>query len=253
MLDNRKRTKIKNNKIQYWRLELAFYSYTIKYRPGKDNAAADSLSRTFCGSTLLSDLAEIHAALCHPGITRLLHFVRTKNLPFSTDDVRKVCSNCRICAELKPSFYKPIGAQLIKATKPFERITIDFKGPVPSTSHNKYFLVIIDEYSRLPFIFPCSNMNSSTVIACFNKLLGYVGCHSMYTRTTLSPFCLVLLKIFCLNAGSLPANHLLITILSTHKWSGMLVSYGNPYVYPLGQATYVISLLKIHDKLNNVL
>ena len=30
----------------------------------------------------------------------------------------------------------------------------------------------------------------------------------MYTWTTLGPFCLVLLKIFCLNAGSLPANHL---------------------------------------------
>ena len=166
MLDNRKRTKIKNNKIQCWRLELASYSYRIKHRPGKENDAADSLTRAFCGSTLSSNLVKIHAALCHPGVTRLLHFVRTKNLPFSRDDVRKVCSNCRICAELKPSFYKPIETQLIKATKPFERISIDFKGPVPSTPNNKYLLVIIDEYSRFPFIFPCSNMNSSTVIAC---------------------------------------------------------------------------------------
>ena len=118
----------------------------IQYPSGKDNAAADSLTRAFCGSTLSSNLAEIHVALCHPGVTRLLHFVRTTNLPFFT--VRKVCSNCRICVELKPPFYKSIGAQLIKATKPFEKISIDFKGPVPSTSHNKYLLVIIDEYSR---------------------------------------------------------------------------------------------------------
>ena len=137
MLYNRKRTKIKNNKIQCWCLELASYSYTIKYRPGKDNAATDSLTRAFCGSTLLSNLVEIHDALCHPGVTRLLHFVRTKNLPFFTDDVRKVCSNCRICAELKPSFYKPIGTKLIKATKPFERISMDFKGPAPFSSPNK--------------------------------------------------------------------------------------------------------------------
>ena len=80
-------------------LELASYSYTIKYRPGKDNAAAHSLTRAFCCSTLLSNLVEIHAALCHPGVTQLLHFVRTKKLPFSTDDVRKVYSNCRICAD----------------------------------------------------------------------------------------------------------------------------------------------------------
>ena len=172
MLDNRKRTKINNNKIQCWCLELASYSHTIKYRSGKDNAAADSLTWAFCGSTLSSNLVEIHAALCHPGVTRLLHFVRTKNLPFSTDDVRKVCSNCRICAELKPSFYKPIGTKLIKATKLFETISMDFKGPVPSTSPNKYLLAIIDKYFRVPFVFPCSNMNSSTVIACLNKLFS---------------------------------------------------------------------------------
>ena len=82
MLDNRKRTKIKNNKIQCWRLELASYSYNILYRPGKENAVADSLTRGFCSSTSISSLAEIHASLCHPGVTRLLHFVRTKNLPF---------------------------------------------------------------------------------------------------------------------------------------------------------------------------
>ena len=111
MLDNRNCTKIKNNKIQCRRLELASYSYTIKYRFGKDNAAADFLTRAFCGSALSSNLSEIHAAFCHPGVTRLLHFVRTKNLPFSTGEVRKVCSNCRICAELKPSFCKPIGDQ----------------------------------------------------------------------------------------------------------------------------------------------
>ena len=104
MFDSRKRTKIKNNKIQCWRLELASYNYTIVYRPGKDNVAADSLTRTYCGSASGLSLTDIHAALCHPGITRLLHFVRTKNLPFSTDDVRKVCSTCRICAELKPFF-----------------------------------------------------------------------------------------------------------------------------------------------------
>ena len=79
MLDNRKRTKIKNNKIQCWRLELSSYSYTILYRPGKDNAATDSLTRAHCNAISSSNLPEIHDALCHPGVARLLHFVRTKN------------------------------------------------------------------------------------------------------------------------------------------------------------------------------
>ena len=34
MLDSRRRTKIKNDKIQQWRMKLASFSYVVKYRPG---------------------------------------------------------------------------------------------------------------------------------------------------------------------------------------------------------------------------
>ena len=37
MFDSRRRSKIKNNKVQQWRMEFAFYSYKITYRPGKQN------------------------------------------------------------------------------------------------------------------------------------------------------------------------------------------------------------------------
>ena len=50
MLDNRMRTKIKNNKILGWRLELAPFSYSIKYRPGKANIGADPLTRASCSA-----------------------------------------------------------------------------------------------------------------------------------------------------------------------------------------------------------
>ena len=73
MLDSRKRTKIKNNKIQGWRLELASFSYTITYRAGKDNVGPDTLTRGFCASATSTPnkLSEIHDRLCHPGVTRL--------------------------------------------------------------------------------------------------------------------------------------------------------------------------------------
>ena len=109
MLDNRKRTKIKNNKIQGWRLELASFSYTITYRPGVDNVGPDTLTRAFCASVTEtnSNLSKMHNGLCHTGVTCMLHFVRLKNLPYSTEEVKKVCSSCRICAELKPHFHRP--------------------------------------------------------------------------------------------------------------------------------------------------
>ena len=92
MLDNRKLTKIKNNKIQGWRLELASFSYTITYIPGVDNVGPDTLTRTFWASVTEtnSNLSKVHNGLCHPGVTRVLHFVRLKNLPYSTEQVKKV-------------------------------------------------------------------------------------------------------------------------------------------------------------------
>jgi hypothetical protein len=101
MFDSRKRTKIKNNKIQPWRLELGSFSYTVECRPGKDNVAPDSFTRAFSASMFSNNLEEIHIGLFHPGITRMLHFVKSKNLPYSTEEV-----NLRKCvqhAEVAPN------------------------------------------------------------------------------------------------------------------------------------------------------
>ena len=69
MLDNRKRTKIKNNKIELWRIELASFSYDIQYCPGKDNMAPDAFTHAFCASMPATNLVEIHSSLCRPGVT----------------------------------------------------------------------------------------------------------------------------------------------------------------------------------------
>ena len=175
MYDNRRRSKVKNNKILRWRMELSAYDYDIIYRAGKYNAAPDTLSRAHCASMTKHALYDIHSALCHPGVTRLYHFVRTKNLPYSLDEVRRTVAECRVCAEIKPNFIKPPMARLIKATQPFERLSIDFKGPLPSVTKNHYILTIVDEYSRFPFAFPCSNMESKTVIECLSQLFAIFG------------------------------------------------------------------------------
>lgn len=123
-------SKIKNDKILRWRLELAGYKYDIQYCPGKDKLPADALSRSGSDTVeSLSDLEKVHDALCHPGITRLYHFVKSKNLTYSEEDDKKVSLKCRSCCELKPRFFKPPTALLIHALRPFDRISIDFNGP----------------------------------------------------------------------------------------------------------------------------
>ena len=171
MLDSRRRIKIKNSKVQQWRIELASFSYTIKYRPGKQNTGPDTFSRAFCSSIASqSSLEELHNNLCHSGISRMLHFVRAKNLPFLTTDIKRVVNYCPICAEIKPHFHRGVNNTLIKATHPKERLSIDYKGPLASSLSNKYLFIVIDEYSRFPFAFPCKEMTSSVLINCLDKL-----------------------------------------------------------------------------------
>ena len=103
---NSSSSKIKNDKIMRWRVELSSYKYDVVYRPGKENKGADPFSRIQCSAISSNTLKELHNLLCHPGITRMLHFVKTRNLPFSIDDIKKVTSECQVCSELKPQFHK---------------------------------------------------------------------------------------------------------------------------------------------------
>ena len=114
MFDNKKQTKIKNTKILNWRMELASFHYDVKYRPGRLNHAADALTRVkrkksgFVSSLVeTNQLYKLHKELGCPGITRLFHQVKIRNLPYTLKDVESVCKSCDSCSELKPRFYKP--------------------------------------------------------------------------------------------------------------------------------------------------
>ena len=104
----------------------------------------------------------------------MYHFVKARNLPYSMNDVKGLIGSCKVCSEMKPPFHNFDG-NLIKATQPFQQLNIDFIGPLPSNSNNKYILTIIDEYSRFPFAYPCKDMTSGTVIKCFNNLFSLFG------------------------------------------------------------------------------
>ncbi|XP_059838259.1 uncharacterized protein LOC132400840 [Hypanus sabinus] len=175
LFSNQQRGKIKNDKILRWRIELSTYTYDILYRPGRLNEPPDALSRGTCASTQLDQLYALHAQLCHPGVTRFYHFVKARNLPYSLEDIRTMTRDCQICAECKPHFYCPDTAQLVKATRPFERLIVDFKGPLPSTDRNVYFLSVIDEFSRFPFAIPCPDTTATSVIKALRQLFTLFG------------------------------------------------------------------------------
>ena len=173
MFNTRTASKIKNEKIARWKMEHSCFSFDTIYRSGKENAGVDALSRICSAIPNTVELRTLHNELCHPGITRMTHAVWTRNLSYSTDDVKRITKSCKLCSEYR--FFKFKSGTLITATQPFERLNIDFKGPLPSESENLYMLTVIDEYSRLPFAFPCPKLSANSVIQCLCSLFSIFG------------------------------------------------------------------------------
>ena len=88
---------------------------------------------------------------------------------------RKFDNFLPVCCECSPQFHRSENVPLIKATQPFERINIDFKGRLPTNNGNNYFLMVVDEYSRFPFVFPYPDVSTNTVVKCLTSLFSLVG------------------------------------------------------------------------------
>jgi len=136
------KSRIKNEKIARWRLELSNFKYDISYRKGSENILADTMSRAAAMSRFPKRLIDLHHSLAHPGLTRQWEYIQRHKLPFSLEEVRELLKTCRTCLECKPSFYKPPkSSKIIRAMKPFERLGMDIIGPKPvSSSQNRFVL-----------------------------------------------------------------------------------------------------------------
>ena len=117
-------SKIKKDKIEIWRVELACHSFDTTYCPGKENVAPDTLTRVICSVMTPDNSVQLHNSLSYPVITRMAHFVQTKNLPVSIEQIRSVVNSCPICAECKPRFYKPTESHLIKQLNPLRDLML---------------------------------------------------------------------------------------------------------------------------------
>ena len=138
--------------------------------------ALDALFRTCVSIYNPPDLFDIRQKLRHIGISCLSHFVRIRNLPFSTENLKSTGLKCKVCSELKPRFYRKSPETLIRATKHWERIIIDFKGSL--IGKNRFIFLVVDEFNRFPFTSACLNRTSCTV----NHWLGQFFCFFDYPQ-----------------------------------------------------------------------
>lgn len=102
----------------------------------------------------------------------MIHAVRHRKSLFSVEEVKRITYSCRTYAEIKPRFYKSRTCVLIKATQPFERLNLDFQGPLISKTRNQYILPVVDEYSRFSLAFPRSDISATAIIQCLCSLFA---------------------------------------------------------------------------------
>lgn len=146
----------------------------IRYGHRKENVVANAFICVSYAVLNSETLFSLHSVLCFPDIIRLDHFVHSRNLQYLLENIKHVCNNCHICQEIKPRYYKPETARLIKATQPFERLSIDVKEPIHSSKYED-MLTVIDRYSRFPFAFPLKDTTSATIKKCFSNLFSVFG------------------------------------------------------------------------------
>ncbi|GFT95787.1 retrovirus-related Pol polyprotein from transposon TNT 1-94 [Trichonephila clavipes] len=100
-----------------------------------------------------------HQRFCHVNNDYLVKISKNdsvKGLPRLTDNGKTHCIPCKLAKSKRVSF-KKTGA--VRSKRPLELLHMDLCGPMPTESQggNKYFLSIIDDYSRKVTVFPIRN------------------------------------------------------------------------------------------------
>ena len=145
-----------------------------------------------------------------------------------------MCSSCWISAEVKLCFYIPPESTLIKATRPIKRLSIDFKGPVPSVPSNTYLLVVIDEYLWFLLVFPCLNMHTTRIIKALDRLFSWTGIPCYIRSDKVMSFMSKELRGYLVQKG---VTSKIITQPAMHKLNNLMVLYGRWLSYPLDHET----------------
>ncbi|GFY05104.1 retrovirus-related Pol polyprotein from transposon TNT 1-94 [Trichonephila clavipes] len=100
-----------------------------------------------------------HQRFCHVNNDYLVKTSKNdsvKSLPRLNDNGKTRCIPCKLAKSKRVSF-KKTGA--VRSKRPLELLHMDLCGPMPTESQggNKYFLSIIDDYSRKVTVFPIRN------------------------------------------------------------------------------------------------
>ena len=112
--------------------------------------------------------------LCHNAVLEGGHRNDTATLellnrlvywPKMPQQVKEFCQTCHFCQiHSKKYTAAPLPQGSLNCYYPFQRIALDFVGPMPATAQgNKHLLVVIDHFTKYTMVFPTKEQTSETV------------------------------------------------------------------------------------------
>ena len=115
-------------------------------------ASPTTLSSFFASNSPKTTLTDWHFRLGHPASTILKSVISNNSLPcIQSVPVPSLCSDCAINKTHK----LPFSTSSIQSTRPLEYIFTDvWTSPVTSIDNYKYYLILVDHYSRYTWLYP---------------------------------------------------------------------------------------------------
>lgn len=123
-------------------------------------------------------LSSYHGEGIHFGVQKTLDVMKPVVFwPGMDTDVRRFIQECEICKSGKSTSFQKAPNQTFDPPKaPFQRIAMDFAGPYERTKDgNKYFIVIVDHFSRYLKVFPVREATMEKAIGALQKVIYEEG------------------------------------------------------------------------------
>ncbi|PNF31840.1 hypothetical protein B7P43_G08901 [Cryptotermes secundus] len=171
------RVKDPSSRLLRWKLLLEEFDYEIKYKPGKQNTNADSLSRypvmAIEAEELTPDrkariIKEMHSDPVggHQGINRTVDRIKLyTSWSNMAEDVANYIKTCEICQKMKHSKENRCQLQITDTqAEPWKKLHLDIVGPLPCTEEgHKYILTCQDNLSKYLIAEPLINQTVEEV------------------------------------------------------------------------------------------
>lgn len=134
----------------------------------------------------------------HPGIVNMKAIARGyvywPNIDKQLEDYVKSCNSCQNAAK---SPTKTVLHSWSLTEQPFERIHIDYAGPI----QGKHYLCIVDSFTKWPEVYPTNSTSSAATINCLRDCFARFGNPSELISDNATGFTSDEFKIFCEENG----------------------------------------------------